>query len=274
MSNKSLFEKWSEKYKRSINCKRPRGFSQRAYCQGKKKKLGMRLKSFESWVVSDHKYKNSKNISEKLLLKDWQLYRKLVADAYNIAPTFDENAVKHWEELNRSNYILFKRLLSKTQIILITQEDTQVGTTLELSGKPFVIQKIEGEPYNSQKEMKEHWEKTGSIMISIDYSNHPIFSVPDNVIFRCVHDFIVHILGDHPFGDKGEIASYNNHAKLAPPDALPALFTEVVGQACFSVEYGFFPEQKITILEGFDYNEVGKVEGYKIVDKELKNIIT
>jgi hypothetical protein len=31
-------EKWSQKYKRSINCARPRGFSQRAHCAGRKKK--------------------------------------------------------------------------------------------------------------------------------------------------------------------------------------------------------------------------------------------
>ena len=30
-------EKWSQKYKRSINCARPRGFSQRAHCAGRKK---------------------------------------------------------------------------------------------------------------------------------------------------------------------------------------------------------------------------------------------
>lgn len=30
-------EKWSRKYKRSINCNRPRGFSQRAHCAGRKK---------------------------------------------------------------------------------------------------------------------------------------------------------------------------------------------------------------------------------------------
>ena len=30
-------EKWSAKYKRSINCARPRGFSQRAHCAGRKK---------------------------------------------------------------------------------------------------------------------------------------------------------------------------------------------------------------------------------------------
>lgn len=31
-------EKWSEKYKKSINCNNPKGFSQRAHCQGRKKK--------------------------------------------------------------------------------------------------------------------------------------------------------------------------------------------------------------------------------------------
>ena len=30
--------KWSAKYKRSINCKRPKGFSQRQYCKYGRKK--------------------------------------------------------------------------------------------------------------------------------------------------------------------------------------------------------------------------------------------
>jgi hypothetical protein len=32
-----ITEKWSAKYKRSINCANPKGFSQRAHCQGRKK---------------------------------------------------------------------------------------------------------------------------------------------------------------------------------------------------------------------------------------------
>jgi len=36
--NKELEEKWSEKYKNSIDCNNPKGFSQKAHCQGKKKK--------------------------------------------------------------------------------------------------------------------------------------------------------------------------------------------------------------------------------------------
>jgi hypothetical protein len=30
-------EKWSNKYKRSINCSNPKGFSQKAHCAGRKK---------------------------------------------------------------------------------------------------------------------------------------------------------------------------------------------------------------------------------------------
>ena len=33
-----LYEKWSKKYKKSINCKNPKGFSQRAHCMGRKKR--------------------------------------------------------------------------------------------------------------------------------------------------------------------------------------------------------------------------------------------
>lgn len=35
--NEDLTEKWSEKYKKSINCSNPKGFSQKAHCDGKSK---------------------------------------------------------------------------------------------------------------------------------------------------------------------------------------------------------------------------------------------
>jgi hypothetical protein len=40
-------EKWSEEYKKSIDCNNPKGFSQRAHCQGKKKKLQENLNEDE-----------------------------------------------------------------------------------------------------------------------------------------------------------------------------------------------------------------------------------
>jgi uncharacterized protein Smg (DUF494 family) len=36
-------EKWSEKYKKSIDCSHPKGFSQRAHCQGRKKHVKHKL---------------------------------------------------------------------------------------------------------------------------------------------------------------------------------------------------------------------------------------
>lgn len=38
VKEEDVSEKWTEKYKRSIDCLHPKGFSQRAHCQGKKKK--------------------------------------------------------------------------------------------------------------------------------------------------------------------------------------------------------------------------------------------
>jgi len=40
VKEEDVSEKWTEKYKRSIDCSHPKGFSQRAHCQGKKKKKG------------------------------------------------------------------------------------------------------------------------------------------------------------------------------------------------------------------------------------------
>jgi hypothetical protein len=37
-SSDMLEEKWSQKYKKSIDCNNPKGFSQRAHCQGRKKR--------------------------------------------------------------------------------------------------------------------------------------------------------------------------------------------------------------------------------------------
>ena len=37
LSKEPIDEKWSEKYKRSIDCSNPKGFSQKAHCQGRKK---------------------------------------------------------------------------------------------------------------------------------------------------------------------------------------------------------------------------------------------
>jgi len=41
---KKMNESWSDKYKKSIDCNNPKGFSQRAHCQGRKKKVSEETK--------------------------------------------------------------------------------------------------------------------------------------------------------------------------------------------------------------------------------------
>jgi hypothetical protein len=52
-SKQEIEEKWTKKYKRSINCNAPKGFSQRAHCQGRKKRLKESSKNDE---YQDHGY--------------------------------------------------------------------------------------------------------------------------------------------------------------------------------------------------------------------------
>jgi hypothetical protein len=55
-----------------------------------------------------------------------------------------------------------------------------------------------------------------------------------------------------------------------PQQSIPALFTEIVGQvSAYHTGGGTFAEQKICLLDGFDYINLGVVEGYDIVNKEL-----
>jgi uncharacterized protein len=44
--NQYIQESWSNKYKKSIDCNNPKGFSQKAHCQGRKlRSAGVKTKS-------------------------------------------------------------------------------------------------------------------------------------------------------------------------------------------------------------------------------------
>lgn len=215
--------------------------------------------------------KNKKTLDEKLELKNWDNYIVLVANTYKELPDYDSSVVHHWNALNKSNHMLFKRLLSKVNVVFTSNNTSKVGNII-IDGRKFkIVHKTQEEEYQTQSEMKQSFEKTGILYISIDHSDHPVFSVEDNIVFRTVHDYMAHILGNHDFGAKGEIASYNRHAKMAPKEAIPALFTEVVGQASATIVTNSFPKQKIAVMDGFDFVNLGNVDdaNYEIVNKIL-----
>ena len=70
---------WSEKYKKSINCNNPKGFSQKAHCQGRKKRneTAMKISEFKEAVrkalqersinaISKAQQKNASDIEKAL----------------------------------------------------------------------------------------------------------------------------------------------------------------------------------------------------------------
>tara|TARA_R100000664_G_C2754990_1_gene142656 strand:+ start:269 stop:2104 length:1836 start_codon:yes stop_codon:yes gene_type:complete len=194
-------------------------------------------------------------ITEKLMLKPgpngWDLYSKLVAEAYLAAPKFESRAVRHFQAMIPFVQKMFKQIQSKVD-----------------------VQFVDYHAYNSVEELRSDVFNNGVMKIATVDAEHDVFDPETNAKFRAVHDYMSHIqaIGSRgtDFSLKGEIQSYNTHLKTMPPESWPALFTEIVGQAStYFHQGGQFAEQKIALLDGFDYENIGVVEGYDIVNKEL-----
>jgi len=193
-------------------------------------------------------------LSEKLMLKPgpngWDLYGKLVAEAYGSAPEFDPDAAQSFQAIGPFIEKMFKRIQSKVDVEFVNED-----------------------PYTDDEHMRQEVARTGVLKIWQGGTTHPVFEPETNLKLRAVHDYMAHIQSSGFLGTgfdmKGEVRAYNSHLHTLPPIAAPALFTEVVGQAAFFLNNGYFPEQKIAFLPGFDYFNVGVVDGYDIIDKEL-----
>ena len=192
-------------------------------------------------------------LTEKLLLKPgpngWDLYGQLAADAYAAAPDYDPTAASSYKALEPFIEKMFRQLQSKVKVEFAKEN-----------------------PYENDEEMRQDVLENGVLKVFTGGTEHPIFDPELNIKLRAVHDWMAHIQpsGHSPgFDMKGEIQAYNVHLHTVPPAAAPALFTEVVGQASFFINNGYFPEQKIAVLPGFDYFNIGVVDGYDIINKEL-----
>ena len=62
----TILEKWSKKYKRSIDCSNPKGFSQKAHCAGRRKrKRGSKTKSRPVESIMENQMQKIKELVEK-----------------------------------------------------------------------------------------------------------------------------------------------------------------------------------------------------------------
>jgi len=185
-------------------------------------------------------------LNEKLELVSWDEYAKLVPKAYMEAPAFEDEAVPSFTAMKNACAKYFRLLQSKVKVEFVS-----------------------GDPYSSAEGMRKEIVATKTLKVMKDYSDHPFLSEEENWQFRAVHDWFTHILAGQNFTLDGEISAYNQHLKMFPPAAWPALFTEIVGQVCAQTVTGTFQEQKVCLLKGFDYEKIGRVDGMLIKDKKL-----
>ena len=62
----AMEEGWSDKYKKSIDCDNPKGFSQKAHCQGRKKKMNEEKKKDHEYSMARSELKTIKNAASRL----------------------------------------------------------------------------------------------------------------------------------------------------------------------------------------------------------------
>jgi hypothetical protein len=173
-------------------------------------------------------------LNEKLMLKPgpsgWELYAQLVADAYLAAPKYESRAASSFEAFIPFIEKMFKRIQSRVN-----------------------VEFVDYHPYESAQELRQDVNATDTMKIATIDAEHEIFDEITNAKFRAIHDYMSHIqaIGSRgtEFTLRGELAAYNTHLKTTPKAAVPALFTEVVGQVCTYNITGKFAEQKICLLD-------------------------
>lgn len=218
-----------------------------------------------------------------------------VAEAYDAAPAHDPSATDMWKGLaEHTREVLFRRLKGTNIKIEFVEDD------------PYEI----GSPEDSVKYLLYDIVKNKRMMVYTGFSdNHPVFDFDDNVKFRAVHDFFAHAsvrkafsqsmiasakklklkewptleeagpllanvrLPSHMFNVRGELNSASEHIRLAPKGAAPALFTEIIGQVCYQVICGAFPDQKVAILQDFDHQNIGKTKRGSRAERRMAEVL-
>ena len=189
-------------------------------------------------------------------LQGWDEYGRLVYEAYRAAPNENAAGLKSFNALVPHIDKNFQRMI----------------------GRDFTVEFVGTDPYSSAEEMLADARKTGVLKISSLFNQGGFYGPERNLKFRAVHDYYAH-LGAGKKGDfnapgftwEGELRAYNKHLNFVGKQGkmVPALFTEIVGQAATFFYTGNFPDQKVVALSGFDYARLGSVQGYDIVDGDL-----
>jgi hypothetical protein len=135
-----LEEKWSKKYKSSINCSNPKGFSQKAHCAGRKKtnedaaapkKVGREFNHLEDLVFTEPKGAQ----------RAVEILKNLAQDAKDVAIKWDGNPTVYWGRDEDGSF----RLVGKNNW---GREEGKSSSPEEL--KQFVMSRGKGEEWRAK----------------------------------------------------------------------------------------------------------------------------
>lgn len=160
---------------------------------------------------------------------DWLDQKEEIAKAYSQMPAFDEKAIPAWQALAAESKVQADAIRAQIQVEVVDDP----------------------EPYHSAQEMCEDVHKNKHFSVSRANSDHPLWSVEDNINFRIVHDVLGHCQSGGDFSWRGENLACGVHFPLVSPLAREALFTECIGQVAYRSHYRGFGPQKIGLLSDF-----------------------
>lgn len=198
-------------------------------------------------------------------------YCFVVAELYTKLPEFDESEMWRWEAMVSHNEKLLPKVLSKVKVEYVTDD-------------PYPNMKAMMYDMIVNRRMKIYKSGEGSV--------HPGIQPQDNDQLRTVHDYFGHFsknakqfkeflasngitdgkdgkinefrFSGNNFTVRGEMNAYLTHAKIAPPDTHPALYTEIIGQICTYFTTGDYTVNKVGVIKGIDYKNIGKFTDPKL----------
>jgi hypothetical protein len=159
--------------------------------------------------------------------QDWSNNLEEVAKAYAAAPIYDPKAAPAWKELADDSARRAEVLKQQLQIEVVPDP----------------------EPYSSPQEMCQDVHQNKRFRVSSANSQHPVWSVEQNVNFRIVHDVLGHCVSGGDFGWEGENRACAAHFPLLTPLAQKALFTECIAQTAAGAYFRSFMPQKVVFLD-------------------------
>jgi hypothetical protein len=149
-------EKWSKKYKDSIDCKNPKGFSQKAHCQGKNKKTETdeSTGSGSAGGFSAPLFSTTKKEMEEAC---WKGYKEVGGKKKNgkMVP----NCVKEGEEKEKDNK---KKYLDIEDMIPELRKKLNKGTRLDKDTKKVEATEATGSGSSGQYSTTAAWAKSTS----------------------------------------------------------------------------------------------------------------